>query len=477
MAGTLILQSNKTQYLTRLLVTLDACLIALMYLVAIHVSHRFTGYSGDFFTRHLVFLLPLVTASAFCLFYFGAYKTLTTPSVTTYFLAIVRGLVGGLIAVLVCIFLLDIEYVSRLVIGVFMLLALSAIVGVRYFLIWWYFKRRVESEINFHKVLVVGTGSRAKRLRDLIEQNTEWGISVVGHLDMDQNLVGDTIDGAKVLGTIEDVHQVLRENVVDEVMVAVPRNMLSSISKIAAACDEEGVELRVMADLFDMGSSRIKMDLFGGVPLVSFAPVSFDDSSLLAKRLFDIVSVLLALPILLPIFAIVAVAIKLDDGGPVFFVQERVGLRKRRFNMYKFRSMIINAEEKIKELEKHNEAEGPNFKMTNDPRVTRVGRFIRKTSIDELPQLINVLAGTMSLVGPRPMSVRDVDLFDKAAQRKRFSVMPGLTCIWQISGRSNLSFDKWLELDLAYIDNWSMELDLRILLKTIPAVLLQKGAV
>ncbi len=477
MAGTLILQSNKTQYLTRLLVTLDACLIAFTYLVSIHINIGLTDKGGDFFARHLLFLLPLVSASAVSLYYFGTYKSLTTPSVTSYFLSVLRGLLGGLVAVLVSIFLLDIEYVSRLVIGIFLLASIVTIVGVRYFLIWWYFKRRVESELNYHKVLIVGTGSRALKLRELISKNTEWGISVIGHLDMDASLVGNDVNGVKVIGTVEQIHRVLRDNVVDEVMVAVPRNMLSSISSIAASCDEEGVELRVMADLFDIGASRIKLDLFAGVPLVTFAPVSFDDGSLLLKRIFDIVCILAALPILVPVVALIALAIKLDDGGPVFFMQERVGLRKRKFKMYKFRSMVVDAEEKIKELEALNEAEGPNFKMENDPRITRVGRFIRKTSLDELPQLWNVLMGTMSLVGPRPMSIRDVDLFDKAVQRKRFSVIPGLTCIWQISGRSNLSFEKWLELDLAYIDNWSFELDLKILIKTIPAVLFQKGAV
>jgi lipopolysaccharide/colanic/teichoic acid biosynthesis glycosyltransferase len=169
--------------------------------------------------------------------------------------------------------------------------------------------------------------------------------------------------------------------------------------------------------------------------------------------------------------------VKLDSPGEIFFVQQRVGLRKRLFPMIKFRSMYRDAEERLKEIEHLNEAEGPIFKMTNDPRVTRVGRFIRKTSIDELPQLFNVLMGHMSLVGPRPMSIRDVDLFDKGIQRKRFSVKPGITCIWQISGRSNLPFEKWLELDLEYIENWNLWLDTKILFKTIPAVVFSRGAV
>jgi lipopolysaccharide/colanic/teichoic acid biosynthesis glycosyltransferase len=185
---------------------------------------------------------------------------------------------------------------------------------------------------------------------------------------------------------------------------------------------------------------------------------------------------LIFLPFFLPIFGLIAIWIKLDDGGPVFFVQERVGLKKRLFPMFKFRTMRVDAEAMLKDIEHLNEAEGPNFKIANDPRITRAGRFLRHTSLDELPQLINILRGEMSLVGPRPMSIRDVNLFDKGIQRKRFSVKPGITCIWQISGRSNLPFHKWLELDLEYIDTWSLSLDLLILLKTIPVVLLRKGA-
>jgi lipopolysaccharide/colanic/teichoic acid biosynthesis glycosyltransferase len=172
-----------------------------------------------------------------------------------------------------------------------------------------------------------------------------------------------------------------------------------------------------------------------------------------------------------------ALAVKLDSKGPVFFIQQRVGLHKKLFPMFKFRSMVVDAEERMKEIEHLNEADGAIFKIEDDPRVTRVGRFIRRTSIDELPQLINVLLGDMSLVGPRPMSIRDVSLFDKAVQRKRFSVRPGITGLWQVSGRSDLPFDRWIELDLEYIDRWNFMADIKILFRTIPAVLKGSGAV
>jgi len=236
------------------------------------------------------------------------------------------------------------------------------------------------------------------------------------------------------------------------------------------------VRLRFMADLYDFRAQRVRLSLVNDIPLLSFEPVARGESALVAKRICDIVLTLAGLPLLLPVFLLTAIAIRIDSPGPVFFTQNRVGLHKRRFKMYKFRSMVTDAEERIKELEHLNEASGPNFKIKHDPRMTRVGRFIRKTSIDELPQLFNVLLGDMSLVGPRPMAIRDVELFDRGAQRKRFSVRPGITCLWQISGRSDLDFDDWLKLDLEYIENWSFWLDLKILFRTVYVVLAGKGA-
>jgi exopolysaccharide biosynthesis polyprenyl glycosylphosphotransferase len=253
--------------------------------------------------------------------------------------------------------------------------------------------------------------------------------------------------------------------------------MLQDVEEIAYVCQDEGVKFRLMADIFSLQLARVRLTELGEIPLLTLEPVAQDEAKLLIKRLIDILFVLCIAPFLVPLFVLTAIAIKIDSPGPVFFVQERVGLRKRIFKMYKFRSMVENSEELLKDIEHLNEAQGPNFKIKNDPRVTRVGKLIRKTSLDEFPQFFNVFMGDMSLVGPRPMSLRDVDLFDRGMQRKRFSVKPGLTCLWQISGRSELTFDQWLELDLAYIENWSLGLDFKILLKTIPVVLKGSGAV
>jgi len=195
-----------------------------------------------------------------------------------------------------------------------------------------------------------------------------------------------------------------------------------------------------------------------------------------AKRLFDLMAGSVLLVLCLPLFLIAALAIKLDSAGPVFFVQDRVGLNKRRFRMFKFRTMSADAEARMKDIEHLNEKSGPIFKIKNDPRITHVGRWLRRTSVDELPQLLNVLLGDMSIVGPRPLSLRDALRMEAAWQKRRFSVKPGLTCLWQVSGRSNLSFEEWMQLDLQYIDQWSLGLDAAILLRTIPAIVTTRGA-
>jgi len=353
---------------------------------------------------------------------------------------------------------------------------LMVIFGVRACLRW-YFIRSLKKGANFLRVLIIGTGERAKECLKELSNRSEWGIEIIGYLDPDCDRVGQYIMDTPVIGTIDDITDCLKSSVVDEIIIAIPRSMLKDVEHIAEACEEEGIKLRFMADLFNLQVARISLIQIGKIPLLTLEPVAQDEIKLLVKRCYDLILVLLTMPIILLITGIIAIAIKLDSPGPVFFVQQRVGLKKRLFPMPKFRSMIQDAEEKMKEIEHLNEAEGPIFKIANDPRVTRVGRFLRKTSLDELPQLFNVLKGQMSLVGPRPMSIRDVDLFDKGIQRKRFSVKPGITCIWQISGRSNLPFETWIELDLQYIENWTLWLDVKILFKTIPAVLLSKGAV
>jgi exopolysaccharide biosynthesis polyprenyl glycosylphosphotransferase len=278
------------------------------------------------------------------------------------------------------------------------------------------------------------------------------------------------------VGTVHEIAEVLKENVIDEIILAVPRSMIDHMENVVRAAETEGVRVRVMADLFAPVPKRLSLDECGTVPFLTFDWVAYDDWKLGAKRVIDLVLSATALLVAAPVLIAIAVAIRLDSPGPVLFVQTRMGHSKRTFRLVKFRTMAVDAEIRQSELEKLNEAEGPVFKIANDPRVTRIGAFLRRTSLDELPQFWNVLRGDMSLVGPRPLPLRDVRRFDEAVQRKRFSVKPGITCLWQISGRSKLTFAEWLKLDLWYIDNWSLTLDLSLLVRTIPAVLKRRGA-
>jgi exopolysaccharide biosynthesis polyprenyl glycosylphosphotransferase len=411
---------------------------------------------------------------SFFLFYFGAYRNPRESSRFDYAWAVGRAVAGGLVALLTLLFLFKIKYVSRAIVVMFTGLDFLGLLLVRLWFVW-YFRRSLVNGDTHLQILIIGTGNRASRLSKALRGNTEWGLHILGHLDPDEALVGESIEDAKVLGTVNDISSVLKNHVVDQVILAIPRAMIPDVEQIACACEEEGVRFSVMADVFDVHVARMELVEFGGLPLLTLYPVARDEWKDIVKRFMDLAISLALLPALL-VVAGIAIAIKLDSSGPVFFIQQRVGLNKRLFPMYKFRTMFTGSDRRLKEIEHLNEAEGPIFKIANDPRITGVGKILRKTSLDELPQIFNVIRGEMSLVGPRPMSIRDVDLFDKGIQRKRFSVKPGITCLWQVSGRSLLPFSKWLELDLYYIANWSLVMDFKILLKTILAVVRGTGA-
>ncbi len=464
----------KSIHLKRLLQVQDALLGLLVYLVCVRCLH-WAGWFDQNNVDWLVGFSPLVlifSSYASVYGFIGLHSTtwLQQGISVARFVAIA---VGGLVA---CAFVAKLPYIGRVLMAAYAIGLTVVLVANRTFLSWWYLHGRKEREYNYSKLLLIGSGNRALRLIEQYAQHSEWGVKVVGMLDPEPGKVGSSTAAIPVLGTVNDIHSVLSQEVVDEVIVCLPRRMLGNMQSVVDACQEQAVCLKYMADFYDMDTDRVSLEFVGQQPLLRFDPVAMDENKLVLKRIFDLLLAVGSLPFLLPFFALVALVIRLDSPGPVFFFQERVGLNKRIFRMIKFRSMVQNAEEIMASLEDRNEADGPIFKMKHDPRVTRIGRFLRKYSIDELPQIFNVLLGHMSIVGPRPMSVRDVSLFSKGVQRRRFSVRPGLLCLREVSGRSDLSFDRWLELDLQYIDEWSLWLDLKIILKAIPVVLSGSGA-
>ena len=332
---------------------------------------------------------------------------------------------------------------------------------------------------NTRHLLIIGETAKAFELADRIESRPELGYQIVGFLFDDGGNAGhlSRIEARwKVLGPVADLRQQLKKGVIDEVMFCLPlRENFPLACDVVGLCNDLGVVVRLVPDLGNVQVlARAQVEEIEGDQMVTF----FRENllfQLFVKRLMDLFGSALLLVVLSPLLLVAAAAVKFTSPGPVFFGQERIGMNKRKFRLLKFRSMVVDAEERKKDLAHLNEMDGPVFKIRKDPRVTPVGAILRKLSIDELPQLINVLKGEMSLVGPRPPLLSEVDRYDWS-DRRRLSIKPGITCLWQVSGRNNLTFDEWMILDRKYIDNWSVWLDLKVLLMTIPVVLFGKGA-
>ncbi|WP_263409626.1 sugar transferase [Terriglobus tenax] len=321
--------------------------------------------------------------------------------------------------------------------------------------------------------LIIGSGSLAQKLVQGLPGHPEWDYRLLGYVDSEPQPFADDHMPMTYLGGMDTLHDLLMSQPVDEVFIALPlKSQYEEIQRAIDLCEAAGVQSQYLSNIF---TTSVTKNLHRDEDRIVLRMVHHDSRRFL-KRAFDFTASLLGILLISPILLAVAIAIKLSSKGPVIFKQTRYGLNKRPFSMYKFRSMVVDAEKLQAQLEHLNETSGPVFKIKSDPRVTRIGAFIRKTSIDELPQLFNVLRGEMSLVGPRPLPTRDVNRFSELSLMRRFSVKPGMTGLWQVSGRSNLDFDGWIALDLRYIDTWTLMLDLRILALTVPAVVKGRGA-
>jgi exopolysaccharide biosynthesis polyprenyl glycosylphosphotransferase len=327
-------------------------------------------------------------------------------------------------------------------------------------------------------VLILGTNIRAAEFARRVVASRERGYRLLGFVDDEwPGLSEFKKTGFQVVSDYAGLAEFLRRNVVDEVAMYLPfGSFYNRYLEVAGICEQHGIVMRFHADIFRLKTARWRAEVVEGDHYISTYREASEGPAQVIKRGLDVGVASVLLLLLLPVLLCVAVAVKLSSPGRIFFLQDRIGLNKRRFKIWKFRTMVPNAEKLIVSLEAQNEATGPVFKMKNDPRITPVGRWLRRTSLDELPQLFNVLKGDMSLVGPRPLPVRDYEGFNEDWQRRRFSIKPGITCLWQVNGRSGISFDQWMLLDLKYLDEWSLWLDLKILVKTVPAVLKGVGA-
>ena len=404
----------------------------------------------------------------------GAYNPRETLSLFDLVWVLFKSILLSMLALGTILYFMKYQHVSRLFI--FLIGAVTFLMLIVERLLYHQIMKSVRMRGNYTRnVLIVGSGPRAREFARLILGHAEWGLRIIGYVDDDPREEDVRVLSGQIIGTIGDIPALIRENVIDEVIIAIPRRFLNRMEDVVHTCEETGIETTVLADLYDTMVANTHLSFIDDTPLLTFSTVPSQEWKLLVKAVIDFIGTAFLIFGLAPLLITIALVIKLSSRGPILYRQRRIGLHGREFVLFKFRSMYVDAEERLKELQHLNEMTGPVFKITKDPRVTKIGRIIRKTSLDELPQLFNILKGEMSLVGPRPPIPREVNQYVRW-QHRRLSMKPGITCIWQVNGRNKIGFEEWMKLDLQYIDNWSLGLDFKILFKTIPVVLFGYGA-
>jgi exopolysaccharide biosynthesis polyprenyl glycosylphosphotransferase len=425
---------------------------------------------------YLIVLFFVVPIWCSALYFSGSYNRWRTRTSSEIAFQVIKASVLTAISFGTAAFLFKLKFVSRAFFIIFMALSFVMILAEK-LAIFFVMQNARRQGHNYRRLLIVGSGARAAQFIRKINGHREWGFKIIGAVDYEEVHRGREVDntGVSVLGMLEDIPRILKTHSVDEVIFLVPRSKLNLIEDSLYVCETQGVRTSLAADIFELRIAKAHQTELEGTPLITFETTVAEEWQRFVKRAIDITASGLSIILLSPVFGLAAILIKATSPGPVLFIQKRVSLNNRKFALYKFRSMYKGAHLKRDELAGMNIMTGPVFKVKDDPRITPVGRFLRKFSIDELPQLFNVFVGHMSLVGPRPPLPSEVAGYEPW-QRRRLSMRPGLTCLWQISGRNRIGFEEWMKLDLQYIDGWSLWLDFKIILKTVPVVLFGKGA-
>jgi len=406
----------------------------------------------------------------------GIYREVREDDLRRVFLDPLKVALLATVLLFAAVFALKLEFLSRLLLAIYASLDFLLMLAFR-LLAWRYAAPLRRSVAGYRNFLLVGDGPEVTEIARVLEANESRGMRLYGFVRVLDHPAGPSpTELARTYPAVSlaQLPDLLRRQVIDEVIFAVGKEDLEKLDETFLVCEEEGVKTRVLLSFFPQTISKVYLERLGAKPLLTFSATP-DDELLLVKRGLDFILALAALVVFSPLLLVLAILVKLTSPGPVLFSQTRCGLGGRRFTLYKFRSMRADADLLREELAALNEVDGPVFKIRNDPRCTPVGRFMRKFSFDELPQLVNIVKGDMSFVGPRPPLPQEVEKYERW-QRRRLRMQPGLTCLWALEGRSRLSFRRWMELDLEYIDHWSMALDWVILLKTIPIVLVGRGA-
>ena len=420
---------------------------------------------------YAVFLPILLVMWGFLLTHFGMYESFRVRPLSEVIDILFKASMYGLLCFGGLVYLLRVEYLPRYLIIYTVIIAdlLTALEKITLSGVFRIMRRR---GFNPRQILIIGSGPRARFFIQQVTRHRELGLRVIGVVDDDPELNGTRVEGFPVLGTLNDMAALLRQQVVDDVVIVVPRSWLTKIEGVVRLCELEGVRVHVAVDYFNLRFAKAQQSEWLGFPLLSFTMTPDRLWDLLLKRALDIAVIIATAPLALLVAGWCCFLIRRDGPGPLVFRQMRSGINGRKFMMYKFRTMVPGAHEQQEALRPQNELNGPAFKMTDDSRLTAAGKILRRWSLDELPQLWNVLKGDMSLAGPRPALPDEVERYDNW-QRRRLSMRPGMTSLWQIRPlKQPADFYEWMRMDLEYIDTWSLALDLKILLKSLVVIVI-----
>ncbi len=463
----------------------DICITGFSFIAAYFIKRNLLpeGLSNLSNNPNYYIVLLLIVIAWFISFkWMGMYMSYRQKAFWQFFVVILKSCFMGMALVGTAMYLMRIQSVSRLLMGIFFILDISLLTLFKYIVFKTLEKVRTDG-FNTRNILIIGSEDLACQVIEAVEKFKATGYRVLGCFELEEKTLGKTVCGGhKVIGLIQDLEDYLRNNIVDELIFAMPLRKIKRGDRYIALAESMGIKVRIIPDwelhylMYRPNIATIQFEEFLGVYSMALQSTPQNEGKVLIKNVFDFISAVFLILMLSPFLISIGVAIKIFSKGPVLYKQERLGMNGRRFWVYKFRTMVENADELLKELAEMNEADGPVFKIKNDPRIIpHVGSFLRKTSLDELPQLLNVIKGEMSLVGPRPPIPKEVDEYS-VWHRRRLSMKPGMTCLWQIAPRRNdLSFEEWMKLDLKYIDTWSLFNDFKILVLTAKAVLTGAG--